>query len=171
MLIFLLGYMGSGKTTFGSQLSKRLQINFYDMDILIEHKFKVNINQLFKKYSEEVFRVIEQGVLIDVFKMENAVISTGGGTPCYKNNMEMINRHGISVYLKINTEHIYERLKRSKKKRPLIAGLNKKELYEYIKTQLKLREEFYNRAHFIHDPYKDDIEILIEKISGKNLTE
>lgn len=169
MLIYLLGYMGSGKTTFGSQLSRRLHLHFFDTDTLIEHKFKVNINQLFKKYNEEVFRVVEHGVLLDTFKMDHGVISTGGGTPCYKDNMELINQHGISVYLKTAPEHIFERLKKSRKKRPLIAGLNKKELFEFIKMQINAREEYYNRAHIIFDPFKEDIEILIEKISAKDL--
>jgi len=168
MLIYLLGYMGSGKTTFGSQLSKRLLLHFLDTDILIEHKFKVNINQLFNKYNEDVFRAIEHGVLLDTFKMDHAVISTGGGTPCYKDNIELINKHGISVYLKTAPEHIFERLKKSRKKRPLIAGLNKKELFEFIKMQIYAREEYYNRAHIIYDPIKEDVEILIEKILAKD---
>ena len=156
--------MGSGKTTFGAQLSKCLQLHFYDMDMLIEHKYKVNINQLFKKYNEEVFRTIEQGVLIETFNLDNAVISTGGGAPCYENNIELINQHGISVYLKLSPEHIYERLKKSKKKRPLLAGLNKKALLEFIKEQLNKREVFYKRSQIIYDPYKEDIEVLLMKI-------
>ena len=166
MRIYLIGYMGCGKSTLGALLAKRLHLTFYDTDSLIEHKYKANIHQLFKRYNEEVFRVIEQGMLTETFSFENAVISTGGGTPCFGKNMELIIENGMSVYLKLSPEHIYQRLKKSRKKRPLLAGLNKKELLDFITGQMALREDFYNKAQIIFDPYKEDIELLIEKFSG-----
>ena len=112
-------------------------------------KFKISINDFFSKFGEDKFREIEHQLLLDVINTDNTIISTGGGTPCFYYNIDIINANGISIYLKLNYKSIISRLKQSKKQRPLVKDLNDKEFDEYIEQNLKLREEFYNKAHYI----------------------
>jgi len=162
MLIYLIGYMGSGKTTAGRKLARRLGYNFIDLDLMIENDYKISIPSLFQKYDENAFRKIEHETLKKTFSFKNTVISTGGGTPCFFNNIEMINENGISVYLKMNINSLYDRLIKSKKKRPLLTDKSPTEIFEFIEKQLKSREPFYN---------KSSIEVKGESIDLGNLVE
>lgn len=149
--IYFVGYMGSGKTTTGRKLAAKLNYKFIDLDKLIERTYKTSIPLLFKKYDEQAFRLLEQKMLRGTQSFKQTVISTGGGAPCFFDNMEKINQYGISIYLKLTPEQLMERLKKAQKKRPLIENLDDEQLFEYIKKNLQQREPFYNQAHIITD--------------------
>lgn len=147
--IFLVGYMGSGKTTVGKRLAKSLSLSFVDLDAYIEKKYRKTIPLLFEEKGEEVFRKIESRLLQDVAEFEDVVVSTGGGTPCFYDNMEVMNRKGTTVYLDVHPEDLAAHLLASKTVRPLIAGKNKDELVPFITEHLSNREPFYRKAQLI----------------------
>lgn len=148
MLIFLVGYMGCGKTTFGRKLATELDWQFADLDELIEENYKISINDFFVKYGEENFRRIENMMLRDQLTKHKIVISTGGGTPCFYNNMELMNRNGVTVFLNTSVPVIVDRLMNGKRKRPLIMGLEKTELTLKINHHLAQRIKYYNLAQY-----------------------
>ena len=152
--------MGSGKTTVGKKLAGKLGYNFIDLDLMIENDYRISIPGLFQKYDENAFRKIEYETLKKTFNYKNTVISTGGGTPCFFHNMEMINENGISVYLKMNIKSLCDRLINSKKKRPLLTGKSPEEIFDFIEKQLAVRKMFYK---------KSKIEIKGESINIKEL--
>jgi len=166
MLIYLIGYMGSGKTTVGKKLAARLCYSFLDLDKKIENKYKITIPNLFTKYDEETFRKLEQETLHDTINLTNTVISTGGGTPCFYDNMELINKNGLSVYLKMHPKSLYERLIKSKKKRPLLANKSPEEIMEYIGKQVSERESFYLQSNLVIKGESMDISKLVESITN-----
>lgn len=149
MKVFLVGFMASGKTVLGKRLARRLNLEFVDLDQRIEEQFRVTINDLFSKYDEEVFRNIEQNVLHQVIKEDNVLISTGGGTPCFFDNMEHILNNGLCIYLKLHPKSIFTRLTQSKKNRPLVKELDPVELKTFIYKRLEDREQHYRKAHMI----------------------
>jgi shikimate kinase len=165
MLIYLMGYMGSGKTSLGKKLARKLQYDFADLDSLIEQRAKRNIPQIFAEEGEEAFRKLEQAELRRSFEFNNTVVALGGGTPCFFDNLEQINKHGISVYLKLSAVSLAHRLNDSKTKRPLIEGLSEGELFEYVQQQLGEREKFYIRAHLIVKGEDLRIDQLVEDLS------
>ena len=140
--------MGSGKTTSGKTLSKKLALPFYDLDELIEKQIGMSISEYFKNHGEDKFRETEKEILRCTFSMEGAIIATGGGTPCFYNNIEEINKNGISIYLKANAKLLYSRLHEKKVKRPLISNLSDKELFNSLEDLLSEREKFYSKAQF-----------------------
>lgn len=148
MLIYLIGFMGSGKTTAGKKLATQLGYKFVDLDLLIEEKYKITIPDIFDRFDEKAFRIIEHETLQETISFQDTIISTGGGTPCFYNNMEIINANGISVYLKLHPKSIQKRLLESKKKRPLILNKTSDELYEFIQIKLNERELFYQKAKY-----------------------
>jgi shikimate kinase len=146
--IILIGYMGSGKTTVGKALSKETGMMFYDLDWYIESRMRRSVSQIFAERGEEGFRQIEYNMLHEVAEFENVIISCGGGTPCFFDNMEYLNQQGDVVYLKATPETLYKHLLMAKVERPLLKGKTKEELLEFIKTQLSTREAFYNKARY-----------------------
>ena len=130
--IFLIGYMGAGKTTLGAALAKATGMSFIDLDLFIEQRFRKSISQIFAEKGEEEFRRIEQRMLHEVAEFEDVVISAGGGTPCFFDNMEYMNRQGMTVYLKATPEILRAHLRMGKQKRPLIAQKNDEELDAFI---------------------------------------
>lgn len=147
--IFLIGYMGAGKTTIGKALSRTLRVNFIDLDKYIQDTHQKSIHQLFEEKGEEGFRKIERKALHEVSAFENIVISCGGGTPCFFDNMEMMNKAGTTVYIQVDPEELANRLLASKTIRPLIAGKSKEELIPFIDKQLHERERYYNKADLV----------------------
>ncbi len=143
MLIYLIGAPGSGKTTYGKKLASKLNFNFIDIDNFIEKNENCSISDIFKYEGENYFRIAENKYLLEISKItENTVISTGGGTPCFFNNIEIINNSGISFYLKTEIESLTKRLENSKKTRPLInTNIN-----QYIKKIIDDREKYYIQA-------------------------
>ncbi len=142
--------MGSGKTTVGKLLAEKLNFTFLDLDDFIEKKYNKTIAQIFAENGENGFREMENLCLHEVAGFKDIVISTGGGTPCFFDNIDFINKNGYSVYLKVKPEELAIRLKSGLNGvRPLIAGLNDEELLEYITDNIIKREPFYNKSQFI----------------------
>jgi shikimate kinase len=161
MRIFLIGYMGSGKSMVGKGLAKELKLSFIDMDDYIEERNFRTIPQIFAQDGEDGFRKIEQKALHELVQFEDVVIATGGGTPCFFDNMEVIQRSGRSIYLKGSPRIIAERLKQSKVERPLIKGKSNEELVAFIDDTLNKRENWYKQAdvvlEFDHDITIDEV--------------
>ena len=166
--IILIGYMGAGKTTVGKQLAKRLGLMFYDLDWYIESRMRKSVSQLFGERGEEGFRQIERNMLHEVAEFENVVISCGGGTPCFFDNMEYMNRQAQVVYLKAQPEVLYRHLLMGKGERPLLKGKSPGELIEYIGRHLEEREPFYSQAQYTLDVSLMDnyekIRVTIDKL-------
>jgi len=157
---YLIGFMGSGKSALGKQLANLLHSNFVDMDELFEQRYHLSIYDFFGKYGEDNFRKIERELLLETINLENTVISTGGGTPCFYDNMSFIRDNGISVYLRMTSGELTQRLKTVKKKRPLIKEMPAESLEEWISVQLTYRETYYLQANFIFYPLTEDIRDL-----------
>jgi shikimate kinase len=163
MIVYLIGFMGSGKSTAGKKIASALDWNFIDLDKEIEHKTGRLIHDIFAKEGESYFRNIESSVLKDLSASENTVIACGGGTPCFNSNMDFMLENGITVYLKMEVEGLKNRLVNSHTVRPLIKNVDKDDLSAYIKTSLDEREKWYNQSEIIVNGL--DIDIL----SLKNL--
>lgn len=144
--IILVGYMGSGKTTVGRQLALALGLQFYDLDWYIEERYHKRIPQIFAEVGEEGFRDLERRMLHEVAEFENVVVSCGGGTPCFFDNMEYMNQQAETVYLKARPDVLAMHLKMGRTERPLIKGKSPEELEQYILTSLEQREPFYSKA-------------------------
>ena len=148
MKIFLVGFMGAGKTTIGRRLANRLGYEFYDTDLFFEDKYHFTIQRFFDQFGEDKFRELEKEVLHELINLANkAIISTGGGTPCFFDNMEVMNNHGLTVYIMMKYGALRHRLLHSKKRRPGVQQLNETELMKYIEQLMKFREEYYKKAH------------------------
>ena len=151
MKIILLGYMGSGKTTVGIQLAKKLFLNFTDLDEFIEEKEQKSIKEIFEQKGEIYFRKIEHKYLKQFIKEnESYVLSLGGGTPCYAGNLDLIlhDKNNLSFYLRGSISTLFKRLSENKFKRPLINDLSDNQLTEYIAKHLFERSVFYDKATY-----------------------
>lgn len=146
MKIFLTGFMGSGKTTVGKKLANLLGYTFIDMDTFIEQQESSTIAQLFETKGEEYFRKIENQYLKKLLQKENVVVATGGGAPCFHNNMELMNKHSTTVYLKLTPKAFVSRVYDPNTERPLLKGKNKAELETFFGQKLAIREPFYKQA-------------------------
>ena len=149
--IILIGYMGSGKTTVGKVLSRELNLPFYDLDWYIENRMHKSIHQIFEEKGEEGFRRIERNLLHEVAEFENVIISCGGGTPCFFDNIGYINQQGESVYLKCRADVLSAHLRMGKTIRPLLLNKTNEEVELFINEQLAQRESFYSQAKHIID--------------------
>lgn len=144
--IILLGYMGAGKTTVGKALSKELGMPFYDLDWYIETRMHKTVKQIFDERGEEGFRKLEHNMLHEVAEFENVIISCGGGTPCFFDNMDYMNQQGETIYLKASPDVLYGHLKMGRTVRPLLLGKTPEEVEVFIKEQLGERSKFYSKA-------------------------
>ena len=151
MRIFLIGFMGSGKTTVGRPLAKALGLRFVDMDHHITDTCHKTVGELFEALGEEGFRELERKTLAELSAQDGFVMATGGGAPCFFDNMEVMNRAGSTIYLKVSPEGLAARLRHGCDKRPLLRGRNDEELLEYIRTALAGREKFYTQARITVD--------------------
>lgn len=166
--IILIGYMGSGKTTIGRALSKETGMMFYDLDWYIESRMRKTVPQIFAEKGEEAFRKMEYNMLHEVAEFEDVVISCGGGTPCFFDNMDYINAQGESVYLKCTPEVLYKHLNMGKTVRPLLLNKTPDEVKAFIQEQLKEREKYYNKAKHVIDvtlmDNREKIKITVDAI-------
>ena len=168
--IILIGYMGAGKTTIGKTLAKQLGVPFYDLDWYIETRMRKKVKQIFDERGEEGFRIIEKNMLHEAAEFENLVLACGGGTPCFFDNMEYMVGQGDVVYLRGTPEVLFRHLKMGKGVRPLLLGKNDEELLEYIRENVRKREEFYKKAnHIIDIPCMED-EDKIQETTDKIIT-
>ena len=166
--IILIGYMGSGKTTVGKALAKELGLPFYDLDWYIESRMRKSVSQLFAERGEEGFRKIEHNMLHEVAEFEDVIVSCGGGTPCFFDNMDYLNQQGDVVYLKAQPEVLQKHLLMGKGDRPLLKGKNPDELIDFIREQLEKREPYYAKArHALDVSLMDDYEKI--KISVQEI--
>ena len=166
--IILIGYMGAGKTTIGKALAKALGVTFYDLDWYIETRMRRTVKQIFDAEGEDGFRRIEYNMLHEVAEFENVVISCGGGTPCFFDNFDYMNRQGKVVYLKASPEVLYEHLKLGMAVRPLLLNKTPEQVREFIVEQLAHREQFYSKADYTLDinllDNHDKINISVDKL-------
>jgi len=162
--IYLLGFMGIGKSTLARKVAKKINYDFIDTDKYIENKFRTTISDIIDSSGIEAFRKIEHDVLLEIIQLRNSVIATGGGMPCFNNNMTLIKNNGYSFYIYYPTDIIYYRLKNAKTERPLIKGLNDEQLKDFIKNTLSEREQFYNLADCIIKERNLKSDTLVKKI-------
>ncbi|MCF0198011.1 MAG: shikimate kinase [Bacteroidaceae bacterium] len=157
--IILIGYMGAGKTTVGRQLALSLGWQFYDLDWYIETRFHKSVDLIFQEMGEEGFRDLERRMLHEAAEFQNIVLSCGGGTPCFYDNMDYMNSLAETVYLKVDPEVLAMHLRMGKTIRPLIKGKTPEELVDYIRGTLAQREPFYTKAkHTIDVSLMDNYE-------------
>lgn len=149
MKIFLVGFMGSGKTTLGKRLAAKLNWNFIDLDKLIEQHTGLKIPDYFKTHGETLFREMERVVLQTGNYPENTIIATGGGAPCYFDNMDWMKTQGIVVYISLSPADLAVRLERSEEERPVLQGHKGEALVSFIAGKLSEREPHYLRADLI----------------------
>ena len=166
--IILIGYMGAGKTTVGKALAKELHMPFYDLDWYIESRMHKTVKAIFDERGEAGFRKIEHNMLHEVAEFEDIIISCGGGTPCFFDNIDYMNRQGETVYLKATPEVLYGHLKMGKTIRPLLLNKTADEVQVFIREQLTQREPYYSKAKYVLDVnLLDDYEKI--KISVEQL--
>ncbi|MEN8118020.1 MAG: shikimate kinase [Bacteroidota bacterium] len=146
MRIYLIGYMGCGKSTLGRSLAKYLDLQFIDMDHYIEERNYKTVPQIFAEEGEAEFRKKERQALEELSEFTDIVIATGGGAPCFFENIDLMNKTGITIYLNIHPKILAERLMSSKTERPLIKGKSKEELIDFIDETLTKRNEYYTQA-------------------------
>lgn len=143
--------MASGKSWLGKELAQAAGLDFIDCDELFEERYRITILNFFEKYGEELFRKLEREILRETIRYENIVIATGGGVPCFFDNMDFILKSGISLYLRMECNDLISRIRGIKKKRPFLKDIDSSCLENYVRGQLKNREPFYNRATYIFD--------------------
>ena len=156
MKIFLIGFMGCGKSTLGKKLAAKLACAFIDLDHEIEVIAGSTVGDYFTAHGEEAFRKLESNTLKNYVYPADCVIATGGGTPCYFDNMDWMNEHGTTIYIKMTPVSLARRLENGRAKRPLLKDLSAEGVVHFIENKLEERETFYNRAAL--------------KLSGVNLT-
>jgi shikimate kinase len=159
-IVYIIGFMGSGKSTAGKKLASILGWSFIDLDKRIEEQTGMTIPELFSQHGEDYFRKIEAEVLKSLRSHINTVVSTGGGAPCHGDNMDYMIETGLTLYLKLTPGQLKKRLSESTGKRPLIKDLNNSELLSFIEDKLACREKWYNRAAITIEGINIDINLL-----------
>jgi shikimate kinase len=149
MKLFLIGFMGSGKTYWGKLWAGRSGLDFYDLDDIVEEEQEKTIAEIFAEDGEDHFRNLETNTLRSLSNKNNIIVACGGGTPCYNNNVTWMNENGTCVYLKSTPTNILKRLVSEKEKRPLIKNLQGDELLFFLTEKIKEREIFYTQAKII----------------------
>ena len=164
--IFLIGFMGSGKSTHGKILARKIAYDYIDMDHLIEETAEMTIPAIFKEHGEEVFRKWEHDILLELCKRDRLVVSTGGGAPCHGAMMQMMNTHGTTIYLQLPPEVLRDRLLNSRTERPLIKGKSEAELLEFITKLLAEREQYYMQARHSINGLNLQVENLVSLLGN-----
>lgn len=165
MRIFLVGYMGCGKTTVGKRLATRLDLRFLDLDHYLESKHGAAVSEQFEQLGEAVFRERERDAIVEVCtQLDDILVSTGGGAPCFYDNMEQMKRFGVTIYLKMTASALASRLKNARKSRPLLKGKSDQELVDFIQASLQAREPFYEQAKVVVSALSIDIDGLVNRV-------
>ena len=147
--IFLIGYMGAGKTTLGKAFARAMELTFVDLDWYIEERYHKTVSQIFAERGEDGFRELEKRMLHEASDFENVVISVGGGTPCFFDNMDYMNQVGETVFLDVDNQVLFRRLKVAKQQRPLLANKTDEELMAFIQEALEKRLPHYTKAKHV----------------------
>ena len=156
--------MGAGKTTAAKRIANRLGWEVADTDAMFEEKYRISIHDFFQKYDENLFRKLESEVLKSTENLDNTVISTGGGLACFFDNMDWMNQHGLTVFMRISPEAAADRILNSKRKRPLTENKTKEELAEYIRQHYASRLPFYEQAQITVKSEDFDLDGFMELI-------
>jgi len=159
--------MGAGKTTAARRLANRLGWEVVDTDDMFEEKYKISVCDFFSKYDEALYRKLESEVLKSTESLENVVVSTGGGTACYFDNIDWMNQHGLTVFLRISEKAVVDRLLHAKRKRPLAVGKSEEELADFVAQHYTSRLPFYEKAQITVKSEDLDIDGLTEKIKER----
>ena len=159
--------MGCGKSTLGRKLSQHTGLQFVDMDHYIEKRNCKTIQQIFAEEGEAEFRKKEQKALLELSEFTNVIIATGGGAPCFFDNMELMNRTGKTIYINIKPEILADRLLKSKTERPLIKDKSRDELVAFIDEMLKKRNEFYRQAQYHVTEHDANLDYLLKLIESQ----
>jgi shikimate kinase len=167
MRIYLVGFMGSGKSSLGRRLAKKLDYHFVDLDTEVEQLSGMTIPDIFLRYGESHFRKLEEKALLSTSHLHKAVIATGGGTPCFFENMKFINEHGASVYLRMSPASLAYRLEHAQNQRPLVENYNGEELLVYIEEKLMEREPYYMQAKCIIKGETVKVDQIISLVFGQ----
>jgi shikimate kinase len=169
-IVYIIGFMGSGKSTAGKKLASLLGWSYIDLDKRIEGYTSRTIPEIFSQNGEDYFRNIEAQLLRELKSSTDIVISTGGGTPCHGDNMNFMNENGLTVYLKLTPAELNRRLSQSKGQRPLIKDLDKGNLLSFIEEKLAVRENYYKKADITLGGIDLDIKMLLSLVkSGLNI--
>jgi shikimate kinase len=164
MRVFLIGFMGCGKTHWGKQLGEKLQMPFFDLDSLIEEREGKTVTEIFAEMGEEYFRMLEKDVLYMITESHPTfVMACGGGAPCFFNNIDYMKSRGTTVWINCSTDCLYSRLVKEKDKRPLIQNIPNNELRSFIIKKYSDRKIFYQQAQVILAEDDVNLEALIEK--------
>jgi shikimate kinase len=165
MRIFLIGYMGCGKTTVGKRLANKLGLRFLDLDSYVEGKYGKTVAEQFEEVGEVGFRERERNAVNDICaQFDNILVSTGGGAPCFFDNLEKMNAAGVTIYLKMTAMALASRLKGARRSRPLLRDKTEEELVAYIEKTLGEREVYYNQAHIVVSALSIDVDGLVNRI-------
>ena len=167
MRIYLVGYMGAGKSTTSKRLAQKLGWEAFDTDRLFEARYKISINDFFHKYDAELYRKLETQILYETLSLDNAVIATGGGTACFNDNMEWMNQNGFTIFLKISPQSAIIRLSQSKVKRPVLIDKSTEELADFITKNYAERLPFYEQAQLTFKGEDCDVDTLATLIPIK----
>ena len=168
--VYIIGFMGSGKTTTGMKLAILLGWPFIDLDRSIEEVTGLTIPEIFSRHGEAWFRKVESETLKNIRSLTRGVISTGGGTPCYSENMDYMLETGLTIYLKLTPVQLKSRLSRTNNERPLIKNLDDEALLSFIEENLTIREKWYNRAELNFNGFDTDVRLIYSQIrSSLNL--
>ncbi len=170
MRVYLIGYMGSGKSTFGPKLAGVMNLRYIDLDEEFEKRYKTSITDFFAKFGEKLFRELEQKLLALESREDDILISTGGGTPCIPGNLELMNESGITVFLKVPFEILMARLRQSHRKRPLLKSFSGDDFEKQLREHLEIREVYYNQARLVIDGSDPCAESAAAEIRLKALT-
>ena len=164
--VVLIGYMGSGKSVLSQKLSRKIGIPFVELDEMIEKRCDLSIERIFATKGELFFRKLEHQLFVELLENdEDIIISTGGGTPCYFNNHELLQKEDVvSIYLKASIDTLFNRLVDEKHKRPLIAHLNEEETKEFIAKHLFDRSFYYSQANFKVSVDGKNIETIVDEM-------
>lgn len=165
--LFIIGFKSSGKTTFGQKLARRLNMEFIDVDTYLEEKYKRTVPDIFTREGEEAFRLKEWKVLKEIVKRDNLIIATGGGAACHCENMDLMEKNGDTIYIKVNNETLVARLKESTANRPIVKGKTTAELRSYVAGLKEKCEHHYLRAKYILEDDNISVDKLLEMMANE----
>jgi shikimate kinase len=169
MKMFFIGFMGCGKTHWGRLVSQKLELPFFDLDQKIEEQAGKKINEIFKQEGEEHFRQLEKEIMhLLTESHESFVMATGGGTPCYYNNIDYMKKQGTTIWINCSVDCLYQRLSIDKNERPLIRNLSGDQLHAYITKKFGDRKIFYQQASIILNEDDIKLEELIDQVFHTN---